>query len=238
MITIHKKWSVNRTNLKRIVSLACVSAIALGILSAWQDGKAANLKHGAHGKHRGHGKDGAELVRWDIISINPLPAVAGSKISAGGEASAFAYHTPTNPSAAKISLTGFGTFIAPASGGGSSAVTGGGTWETSGAGLPTASGIYRVTKLVDWQFGNFQTGGPAFIDEIGDSDKRANGNAVLLIEYDDGSEGVLGVGCHGPGAPNGILEGVIATKGHLTYWNGELPVGNVDANRTVFHLLR
>ncbi len=185
---------------------------------------------------RAGGRAGADHVRWDIISVNPLPPVNGSVISAGGQSTAFAYHTPGNPSAAKITLTGFGTFVAPASGKGSSAVTGGGTWETSGDGLPAASGTYRVTRLVDWQFGTFQSGGPAFIDEIGDLDDRANGNAVLLIEYDDGSEGMLGIGCHGPGAPNGILEGIIASKGYITYWNGELPVGNVDANRTVFHI--
>ena len=50
-------------------------------------------------------------------------------------------------------------------------------------------------------------------------------------------EGVLGVGCHGPGAPDGALEGVIASKGHVTYWDGQAPVGGVDANRTVFHVM-
>ncbi len=227
MAKINKNRSINRTNLKRIVSLACVLAVALAILSASHaDGK------------RHHKKPHESHVRWDIISINPVPGADGSTISAGGVATAFAYHTPGNPSAAKITLSGFGTFIAPASGKEKSKVTGGGTWEATGDGLPTGSGTYRVTKLVDWQFANFGSGGPAFIDEIGDLDERANGNAVLLIEYDDGSEGMLGIGCHGPGAPNGIFEGVIATKDYVTYWNGELPVGNVDANRTIFHVQR
>ena len=34
----------------------------------------------------------------------------------------------------------------------------------------------------------------------------------------------------------GIEEGVIATKGYVTYWTGQVPVGGVDANRTVFHV--
>jgi hypothetical protein len=176
----------------------------------------------------------ADHVRWDIISVNiPTPVTT---VSAGGEAFAFAYNTPSNPSAAKIRLTGAGTFVAPASGGPSGAVTGGGTWETSGAGLPEDSGTYRVTRLVSWELANFASG--ALTDNIGDTTERANGTAVLLIEYDDGSQGMLGVGCHGPGAPNGIFEGVIATKGYVTYWNGELPTAAADKNRTLFHVRR
>jgi hypothetical protein len=174
----------------------------------------------------------ADHVRWDIISVNlPTPVTT---VSPGGEAFAFAYHTPGNPSAAKIRLTGAGTFVAPASGGPSGAVTGGGTWETSGAGLPEGSGTYRVTRLVSWVFASFGTG--TLTDNIGDTAERANGTAVFLIEYDDGDEGMLGVGCHGPGAPNGIFEGVIATKGYVTYWNGELPTATENKNRTLFHV--
>jgi hypothetical protein len=176
----------------------------------------------------------ADHVRWDIISVIFPPPIL--TLNPNGEAFAFAYFTPGNPSDAKIRLTGAGTFVAPASGGPSGAVTGGGTWETSGAGLPEGSGTYRVTKLVSWVFANLQGGD--VIDNIGDVAERANGTAVLLIEYDDGSEGMLGIGCHGPGAPNGILEGVIATKGYVTYWNGELPAPGVDKNRTLFHVTR
>ena len=173
----------------------------------------------------------ADHVRWDILSIPSFPITT---FNPGGEAFAFAYNTPGNPSAAKIRLTGAGTFVAPASGGPSGAVTGGGTWETSGEGLPEDSGTYRVTKLVSWEFASSQIG--TFTDNIGDVAERANGTAVFLIEYDDGSEGMLGVACHGPGAPNGIFEGVIATKGYVTYWNGELPAPGVDKNRTLFHV--
>src|SRR5215510_15928164 len=95
---------------------------------------------------------GADHVRWDIIHVIPVPPAPGSVLSAGGEAFAFA----ANPSTPKIRLTGSGTFVAPASGGTSSAVTGGGTWETSGAGLPTGSGTYQVRKLLRWEFANFQ----------------------------------------------------------------------------------
>jgi len=90
-----------------------------------------------------------------------------------------------------------------------------------------------VTWLARWAFANFQTG--SFIDNIGDVTLRINGSAVFVIEYSDGSIGTLGVGCHGPGAPDGIVEGVIATKDYVTYWDAQAPVGGVDANRTIFH---
>ncbi len=177
----------------------------------------------------------ASFVRWDIISLNPT--TTPNTLSAGG----VAFANTSNPGTLKIKLTGFGTFVAPASGETSSAVTGGGTWETFSC--PTSStctstggpGTYEVRGLVSWQFANLATS--TFIDLI-DEGRRANGNAVLRIQYSDGSEGVLGVGCHGPGGPDGIEEGVIATKGFKTYWTGQPPSGMpfVDANRTVFHV--
>ena len=177
----------------------------------------------------------ADHVRWDIVHLNP--STTPPTLSAGGEAFASAI-SGSAPSGLKIKLTGSGTFVAPESGGTSSAVTGGGTWQTF-SGCPSActstgTGTYEVTKLVSWEFANLSTG--TFIDLIGDVNERANGTAVLLIVYSDGSQGTLGVGCHGPGAPAGIEEGVIATKGFVTYWTGQVPVGGVNTNRTIFHV--
>src|SRR6266699_534947 len=146
----------------------------------------------------------ADHVRWDILHQNPTTTPA--TLTPGGVAFAFA----RNPGTLSIKLTGSGTFVAPASGGRSNAVTGGGTWETFSGAVSTGTGTYAVTGLVDWEFANFQT--PGLIDLIGDTNQRANGNAVLRIEYSDGSRGTLGIGCHGPGALDGIVEGVIATK--------------------------
>jgi hypothetical protein len=175
----------------------------------------------------------AQHVRWDIVSLQfntPSPGV--NTISAGG----VAYASTKNPTSLKIKLTGSGTFVAPASGGTSNAVTGGGTWQTfSGcpaACVSTGSGTYSVTGLASWEFDNFQL--PVNVDLIGPN--GANGNAVLRIQYSDGSSGVLGVGCHGPGADSGIVEGVIATKNYVTYWDAEAPVGGVNADRTSFHI--
>ncbi len=171
----------------------------------------------------------ADHVRWDIISFNP--ATTPATISAGGVAFAAA----RNPSTLTIKLTGSGTFVAPASGGTSSGVTGGGTWQTFSGTTSTGSGTYEVRELISWQLANLQ--GAPLIDLIDDG-TRANGNAVLRIVYDDGSEGVLGVGCHGASALPGILEGVIATKNFVTYWDAQAPTGSVNANRTVFHIMK
>ena len=168
----------------------------------------------------------ADHVRWDIISVD-IPITT---FSPGGVAFAAA------DANLKIEFTGSGTFVAPDSGGPSSAVTGGGTWETFNGSTSTGSGTYRVTKLASWEFANFQTQPQPAIDNIGNPNERANGNAVLRIEYSDGSQGILGVGCHGPGAPAGIQEGVIATKDFVTYWSAQPPLSTVDANRTLFHL--
>ena len=169
----------------------------------------------------------ADHVRWDIIHMNPTTTPA--TLSAGG----VAFASASNPSTLSIKLTGSGTFVGPASGGTSSAATGGGTWETFTSGVSTGKGTYFVTSLASWRFANFQT--PGAVTDLIDTG-GANGNAILRIQYSDGSEGTLGVGCHGPGAPAGIQEGVIATKGYFTYWTAQSPAPGVNANRTSFHV--
>ena len=173
--------------------------------------------------------DDETTVRWDIIHIKFGAPGSPNTISAGG----VAFAATRNPSSLKIELTGSGTFKP----GEPEEVTGGGTWMTfSGcpsACVPTGSGTFKVTKLVSWQFDNLQL--PVNIDLIGPN--AANGNAVLRIRYSDGSSGILGLGCHGPGADDGIHEGVIATKHFKTYWDSADTVPGVDANRTAFHIL-
>jgi hypothetical protein len=163
---------------------------------------------------------GAQHVRWDIISTTGIPPTT---ITPGGHASA------TAPDGDTITLTGSGHFVAPANGGGSSAATGGGTWTTTSGG----SGTYSVTGLVTWQFANFQPD-VGFIENI--EGRGANGTSVLEIAFSDGSTGVLTVGCHGPGAPPGIFEGIATTKGFKTYYAVQPPAPGVDANRTLFNV--
>ena len=43
-------------------------------------------------------------------------------------------------------------------------------------------------------------------------------------------------GCHGPGAPPGIFEGIATTKGYTTYYEVPAPVAGVNAGRTLFHV--
>ena len=163
---------------------------------------------------------GAQHVRWDIISTTGIPP---APLNPGGHASA------TAPDGDTITLTGSGHFVAPASGGGNGAVDGGGNWSTS-----SGSGTYEVTALVSWERANDQAN-VGFVDNI-DEGTRTNGTAVLKIAFSDGSSGVLTVGCHGPGAPPGIFEGIATTKGYKTYYNVPAPVPGVDAGRTIFHV--
>ena len=175
---------------------------------------------------------GAQHVSWDIVHVSPLPIAPppGVTFDPGGVASAQA------PDGEWITLTGSGTFVAPGgSNGGSNAVTGGGTWTTSTGG----SGTYEVKELVAWVFASPQLlliGGFPVTDNTGENTERANGVAVLRIEFSNGQSGVLTVGCHGPGAPPGIFEGIATTKGYKTYYNVPAPLGDVDAGRTLFHV--
>lgn len=180
---------------------------------------------------------GAQHVSWDIIKLEFTPLIT---FNPGGFAEAKApkdtgTHTASD---SRIRLTGSGTFVAPGGGnGGSGAVTGGGTWQTFDAsGASTGSGTYEVTGLVSWEFANLQATPAGLTDNTGDIDKRANGTAVLRIEYQDGTRGVLMVACHGPGAPDGIVEGIAVTKGFVTYDLVQTPLPGVDANRTIFHV--
>ena len=164
---------------------------------------------------------GAQHVRWDIVSTTGVPP---TPLNPGGHASAMA------PNGDTITLTGSGHFVAPASGKGSGAVDGGGTWTTTSGG----SGSYMVTGLVSWVSAGPQAN-VGFIDNI-DEGTRTNGTAVLTIAFSDGSSGVLTIGCHGPGAPPGIFEGIATTKGYKTYYTVQPPTAGVDANRTIFHV--
>lgn len=172
----------------------------------------------------------AQHVSWDIISLKTTPALT---FDPGGVASAKTREpSGTFGPIETITLTGHGMFVAPASGKGANAVSGGGTWSIAGGG----SGTYKVRELVSWEFANLQSALPGLVDNTGPG-ARANGTAVLRIEFSDGQWGVLTVGCHGPGAPNHIFEGIAVTKGFKTYYDVQNPAGGVDANRTIFHIL-
>jgi hypothetical protein len=203
---LKQKGGTMRINLRRVLFGAVLTA---GAMAALLTGFASGAPNGA------------THVRWDIISTTGIPP---APINPGGHASA------TAPDGDTITLTGSGHFVAPANGGGSSAATGGGTWTTTSDG----SGTYEVTALVSWQRANDQTN-VGFVDNI-DEGTRTNGVAVLEVAFSDGSTGVLTVGCHGPGAPPGIFEGIATTKGFKTYYNVPAPVGGVDAGRTLFHV--
>jgi hypothetical protein len=181
------------------------------------------------GALQAHNDDGGR-IRWDIVSINFATGTA----SEGGIASARAKPNVTT-NVSRITLTGSGTV--PARGGPSSDVTGGGTWETQNqAGVTTGTGRYKVTGLVRWEVapGTF----PLPNDNIGEPEDVRAGLAVLRITYSDGNRGILVVSCHFVGTPDSVFEGITASKGFVDYFNPEPDVPLVDANRTIFHVVR
>ncbi len=171
----------------------------------------------------------ASKMRWDIVAI---PTFNPPTVKEGGVAFASANDGTF------IKLTGSGMF-GP---GTADPVTGSGTWETfTSTRTSSAKGTYTVTGLLSFQAAPGAL--PAvFVDQIGPLANASAGLAVLPVTYTnaDGSSagtGILIVSCHLPGAPDTIFEGVIATKGTVTYFDRALTMPGVDANRTAFHRL-
>ncbi len=106
-----------------------------------------------------------------------------------------------------ITFKGSGTFVV----GDADEVTGGGTWSLSTG----ESGTYRVTGLARFDLA------PGRIPNPPNPDVAAirAGLAFLRVAYSDRSRGFLVVGCHLPGTPDSVAEGIIASKGFVLYWN-------------------
>jgi hypothetical protein len=170
--------------------------------------------------------DNDELkVRWDIVHISDFSLPVAN---AGGQASARAEDN------SKITLTGTGTF-----GPGTDEVAGGGTWQTlDPSGAPTGNGTYLVTGFIKFTAAPGSLS-PTAVDNIGNAADAHSGLAFLRIRYSDGSRGVLTVSCHLPvGSSAQTFEGITASKDFVDYWNHDLAVPKVDANRTLFHITR
>jgi hypothetical protein len=122
-----------------------------------------------------------------------------------------------NVGCSTMTLTGSGTFVVPASGGTSNAVTGGGTWSVTAADRTITQGTFRVTELIQ-----FQKSEPLVLpewcgtcettDNISDLNKLWGGLAVLRVTYSDGTTGVLTFACSALPDPFAVAEGVLATK--------------------------
>ena len=164
----------------------------------------------------------SQTVRWDIITITPTP------IGPGGVAFARANDGST------IRFSGSGTFVVtPEPGVTLGTVTGGGTWQTFGA-VGAASGTFVVTGLAAWE--RAPTSPPPANDRIGNPAEASSGLAILRITYSDGSRGLLTVSCQRDGIPATVFEGVIASKGFVTFFDAVPMVPGIDANRTLFHV--
>lgn len=201
---------VNRTQLIKGGAGGILALAAGGALV----GPRSALARGANG-----------LYRWDIVNLGfPGPLCAEE----GGQASS------KSRDGARITVTGSGTFRDNP--GHPQNVTGGGTWTiTAGTATPAGSGDYKVVRFVSF---DLAPGTIPVDDCIGNAADSRAGRLTVAIEFDDGSEGVLEVGCRLFGSPASIMEGITATKGYVTFWNHEEPAGPVEGNRTLFHRLR
>lgn len=164
-----------------------------------------------------------DTIRWDIILLNP-----GTCPIPGGTASALAND------GSKISVTGSGTFVVSSSRNDSThAVTGGGAWTTVNAsGAATGGGFYTVTDLVRWE----RPPGSNPCSPDATDGLKSPGLAVLKINYDDGTEGVLTVSCRQAGTPASVFEGIAASKESVAYYRNIEPVPGASPNRTLFHI--
>jgi hypothetical protein len=153
------------------------------------------------------GDNGASKFRWDLVNFVPP-----NNIHPGGVSSALA------SDGSMIALTGTGTFVVPATGGPSSAVTGGGTWTiTDPSGTQTGRGNYTVERLVRF---DERPGAPltGVNDYIGNVEDQRGGLVFLTVAFDDGTHGVLVVSCNLGGQPINF-EGITTSKGSVYYWN-------------------
>jgi hypothetical protein len=159
-------------------------------------------------------------VRWDIIVFDST----GTILSPGGSLSA------TAVDGSQITLTGTGTFVAPASDRGkSNAVTGGGTWAIN---TPSASGTYKVEGFVRYDEAPGTLAGLGLTDTIGDINDTHAGLGIFSILYSDGERGVLLVSCNLFGTPAIVYEGVSASKGSVNFFD---PVLTPSPDATLFH---
>ena len=165
----------------------------------------------------------ASHVRWDIAAV-PCTGPGSTypcSLNPGGSATAMAVDCaiPGQPAGCtSITLTGSGTFLAPASGGPSSAVTGGGNWQVTAADGTVTSGTYVVTQLVQWEKSEplevpqCDPTGCLTIDNIGKLGQAWGGLAVLRVAYSDETTGIITLACGGLPDPFAVTEGIIASK--------------------------
>jgi hypothetical protein len=167
----------------------------------------------------------AEHVRWDIaiVTCTGPNGAYPCTFDPGGSATATALDCAAmnagfgNVGCSTITLTGSGTFVAPASGGSSSAVTGGGNWTVAAGDGTVTKGTFVVTELVQFQKSEplvlpAECGTCESIDHIGDATKLWGGLAVVRVAYSDGTTGVVTLACSALPDPIVVAEGITASK--------------------------
>jgi hypothetical protein len=167
----------------------------------------------------------ADHVRWDIANVICTGPNGGYPCTFNPGGIAVATATDCAATAAgfgsfgcsSITLTGSGTFVAPAGGGTSTAVTGGGTWTVSAGDGTVTKGTFVVTELVQFQKSEplvlpAACGTCETTDNIGIATQLWGGLAVVRVAYSDGTTGVLTLACSALPDPFPIAEGITVSK--------------------------
>ena len=180
-----------------------------------------------------------KFFSWDVLDNDFSNAPAEVIANPGGFSSA--QSGDISNLWGKLTITGHGTFAAPAIGRTSRRVTGGGDWETfDNNGVSTGTGRYKVTSVVSWVEAPGTLLGTNIVDNNGDAADSQAGLATFTVRYDDRSIGVLTVSCRFPTTPPEVAiqvqEGITATKGYVHYWYRDDPQPGVNGDRTVFHV--
>jgi hypothetical protein len=150
-----------------------------------------------------------------VVVAVPLVVLSATFVAKGDDRNTFqwvVFPSATQFSLAsdnsKITISGMGTFVV----GDPEQVTGGGGWATfTPSGTQIGGGSFKVTGLVRFDVA------PGTFPPVANSHA---GLAFLRVMYDDGSQGILVVGCHLTGSPSSVAEGFSASKGFANYWNG------------------
>lgn len=118
----------------------------------------------------------------------------------------------------------------------STGVTGGGNFSLRDTNdNKIIDGTYTIKRLV--RFGGMP-GSFGATDTIGNAADARAGLAELEVEFSDKTAGIFVVSCHLTGTPDYVFEGIVISKGAGFFWNREAPAAGVDANRTLFHVMK
>ena len=168
------------------------------------------------------------MIRWDIARLDS--STNPPSINPGGEGRAGAIRADGHIEGIMTIRGASGTFLDSGEG-----VTGGGSWELIDSLTDERTfGSFVVEALVKYNEAPGTLTNPN--DNIGDPADARAGLAILLIGYDDGSEGTLTISVRFADTPHMVIQGISVTKDFLDF--SDMRGFQSDQNMTIFHIQR